>query len=276
MGLAPNRRATVISRSVRLFHESSPGAAELLRRLHDEVLALSFPPEEYIRPETIEPGDGLALIACQDDGLVVGGALGEHYPASDSLLLAYLAVRPGFRGAGVGSVILNAVTERWLDPIAPAFIELDDPRHTAPDPGYGDPAARLRFYGRAGVRLLAIPYFQPRLRRDLSRGYHMFLAALPARGAKLPAALPAERVSAFLSECFQAAEGQGSLDDGEVRWLLDACRGPEIALVGPEEIGTIPDILPPGASSRRLSDPEVARELHPMMPLSSVRSRVRP
>jgi GNAT superfamily N-acetyltransferase len=235
----------VNTRDVQLFDEHSPRAVELLRELHDAVLCPSFPPEEYIRPVTIDPRDGPALIACRDDGLVLGGALGELYPASASLLLGYLAVRPGFRGAGVGSILLAAVVERWLDGTGPAFVELDDPRHTAPDPDYGDPEARLRFYDTAGVRLLTIPYFQPRLRADLSRSYHMLLAVLPPKGVRLPAAMPAERVGAFLSEYFQACEGKDALDDAEVQWLLDASRGPEITLVGVEEVGLIPDANPP-------------------------------
>jgi GNAT superfamily N-acetyltransferase len=232
-------------RDIQLFDENSPNAAKLLRELHDDILAPAFRAEEYIRPTTIDPGAGPALIACRDDGLVVGGALGGLYPASASLLLEYLAVRPGFRGTGVGSVILAAVVERWLDGTAPAFVELDDPRHTAPDPGHGDPAARLRFYDTVGVRLLAIPYFQPRLRAELPRAYHMLLGVLPPKGAHMPADMPADRVRAFLREYFEACEGRGALDDGEVQWLLGSSGGSKIALVGIEEVGLLPDTLPP-------------------------------
>jgi predicted N-acetyltransferase YhbS len=51
----------------------------------------------------IKPEGKLAVSACAADGLVIGGALGELYPASGVLLLGYLAVRPpGWRGRGVG------------------------------------------------------------------------------------------------------------------------------------------------------------------------------
>lgn len=225
---------------IRLFGPDSPRATELLRELHDGVLRPSFRPEEYVSPAVIKPGNKLAVIACAEDGLVIGGALGEVYPASGVLLLGYLAVRPGLRGKGVGSAVMAALRERWLEPDTVAVLEMDDPRYHAPDADHGDPQARLRFYGASGVRLLAIPYFQPRLRRDLPRGYHMFLGVIPPAGAVLPAALPAQRVSAFLREYFEDCEGPAVRDDAEVRRLLDACGGALIDLVRTEDFARLP------------------------------------
>jgi GNAT superfamily N-acetyltransferase len=230
---------------IQLFDQDSPRAAELLRELHDEVLAPSFPAEEYVPPATIEPKDGLAVIACSG-GQVVGGALGTLYPASGALLLEYLAARPGLRGSGVGSALLAAVKERWLGAYPLTFLELDDPRHHSADLDYGDPAARLRFYGRFGIRLLTIPYFQPRLAPDLARGYHLILGViLPDRGTP-PQAVPGDRVTAFLREYFEASEGSTADDDPEVRWLLDAASEPQITLVSTEEFERVSEGLPPG------------------------------
>lgn len=228
---------------IRLVDQESPGAAGLLRELHDDVLRPSFRPEEYVSPTVINPAKKLAIIARADDGLVVGGALGEAYPHSRVLLLGYLAVRPGLRGKGIGSVLMAALKERWLDRDGEnlAVLEIDDPRYHAPHPDHGDPAARLRFYGAFGVRLLGIPYFQPRLRDHLPRGYHMLLGVIPAAGVTLPSAIPARQVSTFLSEYFEDCEGEAVNDDAEFRSLLDACRGPEIELVSPADLGRIPD-----------------------------------
>jgi GNAT superfamily N-acetyltransferase len=231
---------------IELFDQSSPQAADLLREFHDEILLRSFPPEEYIPATTINPGDGLAVIARTSDGLVVGGALGEIYPACDSLLLGYLAVRPGLRRAGIGSRVLAAAQHQWLTRLPAMFLELDDPRHHGPHADYGDAAARLRFYGRFGVRLLVMPYFQPRLSSELPRAYHMFLAVLPREGAVLPDKMPAQHVGAFLREYFEVCEGSGTHADAEVRWLLDVARGPEIALVSIDEFDRVPDTSPPG------------------------------
>jgi GNAT superfamily N-acetyltransferase len=111
---------------IRLLGPDSPHA-ELLGELHDGVLRPSFRPEEYVSPTVIKPEGKLAVIACAADGLVVGGALGELYPASRVLQLGYLAVRPGWRGRGVGSAVMATLCERWLEPDSLALLELDDP-----------------------------------------------------------------------------------------------------------------------------------------------------
>jgi GNAT superfamily N-acetyltransferase len=231
---------------IRLFDQHSPRAAELLRELHDEVLLPSFRPEEYVSPAVIRPEKKQVLIACDEDGRVLGGATGEVYPASGVLLLGYLAIRPGFRGRGVGSVLMAALRERWLGqgPQTLAVLEIDDPRYYASHPDYGDPEARLRFYGASGVRLLTIPYFYPRLRSNLPRGYHMLLGVIPPAGETLPGAIPAEPVRAFLREYFEDEdknEGSAARDDAELQRLLDACDGPEIELVSTEDLSRVPD-----------------------------------
>jgi hypothetical protein len=98
----------------------------------------------------------------------------------------------------------------------------------------------LGFYGASGVRLLAIPYFQPRLRSYLPRGYHMFLGVIPPLGTTLPAALPAGPVSAFLREYFEDCEGPAVREEEEVQQLLEACGGPWIDLVRSEDFGRLP------------------------------------
>lgn len=225
---------------IELFDAESPRAAELLRELHDEVLRPSFRPEEYISPTVIDPSHELAVIACGEDGRVLGGALGERYPASGVLLLAYLAVRPGLRAQGVGGAIMTALREQWLDRDSLAVLELDDPRYHEPHPVRGDPVARLRFYGRSGVQLLDMPYFQPRLSSDLPRAYHMLLGVIPPIGATVPAALPASRVTAFLREYFELCEGPSVHGDPELRALLAACGDEEIELVGTADFGKLP------------------------------------
>jgi hypothetical protein len=141
---------------------------------------------------------------------------------------------------------MAALRERWLGrgQETLAVLEMDDPRYYAPHPGHGDPEARLRFYGASGVRLLTVPYFYPRMRGDLPRGYHMLLGVIPPAGQMLPPAIPAGPVRAFLREYFadeDKNEGSAVHDDAEFQRLLDACGGPEIDLVGTEDISRIPD-----------------------------------
>jgi GNAT superfamily N-acetyltransferase len=229
---------------IRLFDQDSPQAAKLLRELHDGVLRPSFRPEEYVSPEVIKLGSKLAVIACAADGLVAGGATGEVYPASGVLLLGYLAVRPGMRGRGIGGALMAAIRERWLGHDTLAVLEMDDPRHHAPHPDHGDPEARLRFYGTAGVRLLARPYFQPRLRAHLPRVHHMLLGVIPPAGAALPDSIPSMRVRAFLREYFEASEGSAVSADAEFLTLADAYRQPSIELIGTADFAMIPASWP--------------------------------
>lgn len=250
---------------IRLFDADSPGAPEMLRELHDEVLRPSFRPEEYIPPTVIDPSAELAVIACGEDGRVLGGALGEWYPASGVLLLGYLAVRPGLRAQGVGGAVMTELRERWLDRDSLAVLELDDPRYHEPHPDRGDPVARLRFYGRSGVELLDMPYFQPRLSNDLPRAYHMFLGVIPPIGVTLPPALPASRVTAFLSEYFEVCEGPAAHCDPELRQLLAACGDQPIDLVRTEDYGRLPreagDRRPLSSAQGRLASRLVRRAM---------------
>jgi hypothetical protein len=85
-----------------------------------------------------------------------------------------------------------------------------------------------------------MPYFQPRLSSDLPRAYHMFLGVIPPIGVTLPAALAAERVSAFLREYFELCEGPAAQDDRELTALLAACGDDQIELVGVEDFGRLP------------------------------------
>jgi GNAT superfamily N-acetyltransferase len=231
---------------IQLFDEHCPRAGELLRELHDEILLPSFRPDEYVSPAVLDPQNKLALFACDEEGLVLGGALGEIDPVSGVLLLGYLAIRPGFRGTGIGSVLMAALRERWLGhgEETLAVLEIDDPRHHAAHLDHGDPEARLRFYGGHGVRLLTIPYFQPRISSDQPRGYHMLLGVIPPAGETLPSAAPAGPVLVFLREYFAGEdkdEGRAVHDDAELQRLLDACAGPDIDLVAVEDISRIPD-----------------------------------
>jgi GNAT superfamily N-acetyltransferase len=229
------------SDQLRLYDQHSPDAAALLRELHDTVLLRSFRPQEYVSPTVIKTGAGRpAIIACTAGGQVAGGALGHVYPSSGVLLLGYLAVRREFRGQGVGTAIMAALRERWLNGSPLAVLEMDDPRYHAPHPDYGDPEARLRFYGACGVRLLARPYFQPRLRPELSRVHHMFLGVIPPAGTTLPDTIPVAPVSAFLREYFADCEGEISEGDPELTRLLAAYRGPDIELVPTSDFAAIP------------------------------------
>lgn len=206
------------------------GSPELTRRFYDEILRPSFPPAELIGP--FREYDGPFLLALEE-GDVVAGALGEWYPESQTLLLSYLAVHPNRRGAGIGTLLMEAIAERWYPayPSRLALAELEDPDHH--DSPIQDARLRLRFYARFGVEALAVPYFQPALRPSSGRVRHLLLSVLAAGPDALvrPGTVDGAAVRAFLTEYVEACEGAADPDrDPELRALLDACRG-EVALV---------------------------------------------
>jgi GNAT superfamily N-acetyltransferase len=152
-----------------LVHElTTPG--EKTRALYAEVLTPSFPPDELHSLRTLhsalEAGTGPIWIAEDDDGRILGGAVGEWDAENRVVLLSYLAVRPGIRGGGVGGSLLRAAVE--------------DPAHFRGSEAHGDPAARWRFYQRQGGRALDLPYFQAALRPDTRRVPHLMLVVLHA------------------------------------------------------------------------------------------------
>jgi GNAT superfamily N-acetyltransferase len=238
------------TREFRVVDKDTEGASAFLGRFHREILAASFSANEYVPPEDPEEADGPWLVVCTADGTVVGGALGEWYPDSETLLLGYIATRDGWRGKHVGTLVVEAIKERWFTPETFALGEIEDPRHHVTDKAFGDPVARLRFYSRFNVDLLGMPYFQPSLAESQPRAYHLLLAvyAAPAN-VRVGDGVTAGRVGRFLREYFQACEGPDALDDPQVQWLLGWCDRDRIPMVPPAELARVPDDEPPDPGS---------------------------
>jgi GNAT superfamily N-acetyltransferase len=193
-----------------VFVRVSELTEDLFERFYRMVLEPAFPPEELEDIQTVravhyEPSSPFVpgLVALRD-GDPVGGALGELYGAANIVLLAYLAVRADCRGGGVGSALLERVLVSWRELVAPAAIlaEVEDPRGRVAGP-YADPSARLRFYERAGGKVLPIRYFQPSIGPGLPRVRGMLLICLdPWRES-----VAKDSVLAFLDEYIETAEG---------------------------------------------------------------------
>jgi len=233
---------------IRLFDEHSVGARELLQRFGEEILENAFPPEQYIPLQFAGTGalEDPVLIACGPDGRILGGACGEIYPRSHTLLLGYIAIRQDLRGAGLGSLLMDEIRERWLDPETLTVLEIEDPRHHPNDEDYGDSEARVRFYAGFGVEALAVPYFQPRLSASLPRSYHLMLGALSVPNhMRKGSGVDGFPIEHFLREYFVACEGEDVLEDEELQWLLSSYRVPEIQLVPIDDLNHIPNPDPP-------------------------------
>lgn len=206
-----------------------------LELLYDEILARSFRPAELesrakvlkaLAGDKSVPG---GLLAVNPAGLIVGTIIGDWFGDCRVMLIAYLAVRPEFRGCGVGKLLLAEAFALWHKRFAPVLIlgEVEDPRYYREhDPtGFGDADARLRLYGALGARILAIPYFQPALSRHQPRVYNLLLMVFAADPSVMKGdnAVDGKIVSCFIDE--NIARSEGWTDDNEANSLREALRG---------------------------------------------------
>jgi GNAT superfamily N-acetyltransferase len=229
---------------VKILAKDEAVALSLGPEVFTEILRPSFRPEELgdqVWTETSVPAD-LLLVAWDDaEHRVLGCAVGDLFPRSETLLLSYLAVRPGLRSGGIGSALMQAVQDEWCTAHPFAVAELDDPRRHEADEEHGDPEARLRFYNRFGMKAIAAPYFQPRLATSLPRAYHMILGKLASPGEDDEQTADGKRLHEFLVEYFTDCEGEAALDDPEVQWLLAFYEKDDLDLVPVTEVDCVPD-----------------------------------
>jgi GNAT superfamily N-acetyltransferase len=215
-----------------VFADASELGVEVFDRFYNEILAPSFPPEELEAIDVVReihngPGAVVPGVVALRGGDPVGGALGESYERSRVVLLCYLAVRDDTRGTGLGAALLDRALPAWRRAFTPTAIlaEVEDPRVRQAGP-HGDPVARLRFYDRAGGKLLPIPYTQPSVGQGQPRVPEMFLISLDPGLESIPRAT----VLDFLDEYLESMDG--STDDPEHRALRAAIesRSAEIPL----------------------------------------------
>src|ERR1700757_1525039 len=153
----------------------APGPGPVIEDFYQHVLVPSFPADELVslgEVQEIAAGeDGSIWLAEDADGTIVGGAIAEWDDSVRVLLLGYLAVRPGIRGGGIGGPLYLTALESWRQRFKPCLIlaEVEDPEVHSGNEDHGDPAARLRFYGNRGSRIVDIPYFQPALEPGAER-----------------------------------------------------------------------------------------------------------
>lgn len=184
---------------------------ELAARWYDELLSPAFLPEEL--PEHDEMVAGIV------DGRIIAHALGDqespealtlgrfHEP-SGVLLLEFLSVRPGLRGKGSGARLLDEALTSWQAEFEPSMIvgEIEHPWLREADEALGDPVARLRFYHRAGVRVVPVAYVLPPMRAGGPSVPHLMLGVFRADGSLPGNSIPAAPLRSFLADRFPHAE----------------------------------------------------------------------
>jgi GNAT superfamily N-acetyltransferase len=214
-------------------------------RLYHEVLQPSFQPAEMYSWEVfaqgLRPGPGPAMriaVAVDGEGSPVGGLTAELFPLSGVLLVGYVAVQPGWRGRGIGSLLLTTAGAPWYDDpsVVLALGEVHDPRHVWAGPGE-ESLARIRFFERVGARVLDVSFVQPSLGLGLKRVPNFLLVVFAVKDAALvatdPPAVDVGVVDTFVREYFHRCEGfHGGTPDSELAGLLaDVSRDGGIALL---------------------------------------------
>jgi len=228
----------------------------LLDTVFAEVLAPSFPADELGTVDGLRTGvaDGsVVMTAVVEHDRPLAVAVGEWSPESRVLLLAYLAARPGERSHGLGGRLLGVVNGAWRERFTPllTLAEIEHPGVHGPSEAYGDPAKRLRFYARHGVRALALPYFQPALTAGGSRVYGLLLSVLamvPAASGAGPDTVDPAPVREFLTEYLEATEG-GVGDDPATKALWSALDRPGgVPLLPLDDLAALPVSLAIGGA----------------------------
>ena len=194
--------------------ELEPGAADaggLRRAAYDEILAPSFAPEELFSYEELV-ADHAIVVAVREGIVVAVGACDPGEPGG-IVLLSYLAARPGLRGGGLGGAVLAHLGARWRSQGAGLVVgEIHDPR-CHPEGPDERPAARVRFYARAGAEVLG-PWVQPSLSPGLPRVPGMLLVSFHRAGRFAGPAVPAAPVVAWVRSYYEASEGASTGDRG--------------------------------------------------------------
>lgn len=211
-------------------------AEATLDGVYADVLMPAFPPAELVDHESFRLSYGrtdgafpgiIALHGAEP----VGVALGERHYATGLVLLGYLAVKESHRDRHIGAALLGRANEMWgSDPATTGILaEIEDPRHHDRN-NYGDPQARLRFYRRAGSRIVPITYFQPSLAPGSPRVHGMLLLSLLQDQDQLSGAALLEFIDDYLLACEGAAPSPRS--DDEYRELRSSVErwGPQVPL----------------------------------------------
>ncbi len=218
---------------------------DLLRSLHRDVLAPSFPPAELVDEQELldaHASGRLRSLGVVEEGRVVAGVVGEWFADARVLLVLYLAIAPD--AAAAGRWPPRHRRARGLAHARPARRRGRGraPAHHAGSEAYGDPVARLRFYARLGARVLALPYFQPGDGPGGERVPALLLVSFPLGPHTAGDDVPAAPLRAFLAENLRESEGTLA-DDAAARRLLDAAGGDSVRLVDPDDpaaLATVP------------------------------------
>lgn len=212
-------------------------ASEELASLHAQLLAPSFPLSELVGVPWLVEGVAsgrVAVLVAEDASGPVAIAITQPLAPAPAVLLTYFATRADRRGGGIGTALFEQMLAAVLRGERPQVVlaEVERPDCHAASPEFGDPTARLRFYGRLGARALDLPYFQPPIgTQDAVHG--MLLLALHVDDRAVAASEGGDGIpgEGLLAPAVDALLDAGPADDTPAaRRLRAASRVPVVAL----------------------------------------------
>jgi GNAT superfamily N-acetyltransferase len=234
-------------------------AQPLLDAVYTDILTPSFPPEERGGLEELRAGaasgNTRVLAALDDDERPAAVAVGDWSETTGVALLSYLATRSGRRGAGVGGELLAAAMADWRERWRPALVlaELEHPLAHGTSEAYGDPAKRVRFYARRGLRALDVPYFQPGLGLGSPRMYGFMLCTLevgPEGAGAEPDTVDGARVARFMAEYLEGYEGAVGTDPACLALFAALDRPGGVPLIDVTQYERVPVSTPDGPAAQ--------------------------
>jgi len=215
---------------------------DLLREAFDVVLRPSFDAAELPSYEAVTEGFGdgyeqVVLVARNDEGVVAAAVSGREADAPLGTL-SYLAARPGRRGGGVGAAMMARLGQVWAASTVQAMLgEVHDPRAYA-ESADEQPSARLRFYERAGARLLMVPWMQPGLGGG-ERVHDMLLLEMYRRAGGPQKSLPSSWLLDWTRTYYEFEEGAVPQDAAYRELERRISEHDPIALVEPGALATL-------------------------------------
>lgn len=204
-------------------------AAELAR-VYEYVLEPSFPATEVVTADEFvaagEAGDLDVLVSRAEDGALRGAIVGERH--GTGVLVNWLAVSGTTRGGGVGGTLLSEGVARWLgqDGVAVVLGEVERPDVFSAHPDHGDPERRLAFYERRGATVLDMPYYEPPLRKGMSRLRGLLLVVLASTDSAPPPRTLTPAETKGVRDVLLATMGRAEPGDDETARIYAAVDDP--------------------------------------------------
>lgn len=124
-----------------------------------------------------------------DNYVIKGIGVAYYYKNQNVGLLAYNAIDPNHREAGLGKLLVDSRIESLKERAAAhgnvlggAFIECNDPTKVAIEDDVMDPSKRLAIFQKWGARVVPIDYIEPPIRKDEVYSDTLLLLNYPVDG----------------------------------------------------------------------------------------------